>query len=65
MLFFVEYGEVALSKRRRLLWKCNGAAFLITCGILAGACDRQEKQAEAPVRPVRVITVTEQQAGRQ
>ena len=35
----------------------------IALGLLAGACDRQEKQAEAPVRPVRVITVTEQQAG--
>lgn len=32
-------------------------------GFLATACDRQEKQAEAPVRPVRVITVTEQKAG--
>jgi len=35
----------------------------VALSLLAGACDRQEKQAEAPVRPVRVITVTEQQAG--
>jgi len=35
----------------------------VALGLLAAACDRQEKQAEAPVRPVRVITVTEQQAG--
>jgi RND family efflux transporter MFP subunit len=31
-------------------------------GFLAG-CDRAEKQTEAPVRPVRVITVSEQKAG--
>jgi RND family efflux transporter MFP subunit len=36
---------------------------VITLGLLTGACDREEKQVEAPVRPVRVITVTEQQAG--
>lgn len=32
-------------------------------GLFAAACDRKEEHAEAPVRPVRVITVTEQQAG--
>jgi RND family efflux transporter MFP subunit len=37
--------------------------FIVTLGLLTGACDRPEKQVEAPVRPVRVITVTEQQAG--
>jgi RND family efflux transporter MFP subunit len=41
-----------------------GALFSIaTFGLFAAACDRKEEQAEAPVRPVRVITVTEQQAG--
>jgi RND family efflux transporter MFP subunit len=35
----------------------------VTLGLLVGACDRKDEQAEAPVRPVRVITVAEQQAG--
>lgn len=45
--------------RRRKLAVCSFAAL----GLVVAACDRQEKKAEAPVRPVRVITVTEQQAG--
>lgn len=45
-------------------WPRRSAALTtVTLGLLAGACDRQEKQAEAPVRPVRVMTVAEQQAG--
>ena len=43
--------------------RISAALSTVTLGLLVGACDRQEKQAEAPVRPVRVMTVAEQQAG--
>ncbi|MBY0226219.1 MAG: efflux RND transporter periplasmic adaptor subunit [Hyphomicrobium sp.] len=41
-----------------------GALFAIAgFGFLTAACDRKDEQAENPVRPVRVITVAEQQGG--
>ena len=43
--------------------RISAALSTVTLGLLVGACDRQEKQAEAPIRPVRVMTVAEQQAG--
>jgi RND family efflux transporter MFP subunit len=57
-------GVVAHQRRNSNSWKNRGAVLSIaSLGLLAAACDREEKQAEAPVRPVRVVTVTEQQAG--
>jgi RND family efflux transporter MFP subunit len=43
--------------------RSRAAVPIAALGLLAAACDRQEVKVEAPVRPVRVITVSEQQAG--
>lgn len=59
-MFATVNGQVT---RRRLRKNDIAILFISISGLFAAACDRQEKQAEAPVRPVRVITVTEQQAG--
>lgn len=64
MYFFTARNAVIPSTRRQQPWIRNSAIFSIAAfGFLLAACDSQEEQAEAPVRPVRVITVTEQQAG--
>jgi membrane fusion protein, multidrug efflux system len=63
-LFCGKKGAMNRAVGSRQSWR-NGALLSIatTFGLFAAACDRKEEQAEIPARPVRVITVTEQQAG--
>jgi RND family efflux transporter MFP subunit len=52
-------GLLSSVQRTRVAWL---AGIVMLSGLLA-ACDRGTPEAQAPVRPVRVVTVTEQQAG--
>jgi len=62
-LFCGRKGAMTRAAGSRPSMRIGALVSIATFGLFAAACDRKEEQAEAPVRPVRVITVTEQQAG--